>query len=91
MKGGYQIIDLKDINFTIGTGSKVDGVYKKIEGSYRKPCLLSNITIGGAEKNDRFVNFDAYSGTFYGVFGVDNEGTIIRISVDNKDTVTIIK
>ena len=53
--GGYKIIDLKNKSITT-TGVTIDGIYKEIEGSYRKPLLLKHLVINGVEKNDTFVN-----------------------------------
>ena len=35
--GGYQIIDLKNINLKVGTGTKIDGVYDKIKSIIKLP------------------------------------------------------
>lgn len=61
-KGGYQIIDLKDFNFTtdskefkltnyeyINVGKKF---FENIFGKDKKPLLITNIVINGVEKND---------------------------------------
>lgn len=62
-KGGYQIIDLKDFNFTsenneydielINEGSNEGSkFFNNIFGKDKKPLLISNIVINGVEKND---------------------------------------
>lgn len=61
-KGGYQIIDLKDFNFTeestefnlthneyINEGK---AFFNNIFGKNKKPLLIINIVINGVEKND---------------------------------------
>jgi len=60
-KGGYQIIDLKDFNFTedndeyeltldeYSAGLKF---FNNIFGKNKKPLLITNIVINGVEKND---------------------------------------
>lgn len=61
-KGGYQIIDLKDFNFTEESYSyeltSNDGkkFFDNIIGKNKKPLLVSNIVINGVEKNDVIVN-----------------------------------
>lgn len=67
-KGGYQIIDLKDFNFTKDTNIYffVDGdnyagkkFFDNIIGKDKKPLLISNIVINGVEKNDVIIsNYD---------------------------------
>lgn len=73
VKGGYKIIDFKDINIVTGTGATVTGIYESIEESHRKAILISGITIDGIEKPDCFVDceiadsnytFTAYGKTF---------------------------
>lgn len=66
MRGGYKIIDLRDVKLidkdptTAITGvGKADGVYEAIEGNYRKPLFLSNVNLNGAELADRFVGLKA--------------------------------
>ena len=61
-KGGYQIIDLKDFNFTkddnefnlthyeYANEGKI--FFNNIFGEDKKPLLISNIVINGVEKND---------------------------------------
>ena len=81
-KGGYQILDLKNTNFALGTGAVVAGVYDKIAGT-KKPILVSGIVIAGTEYHDTYVDFTinntAFEGIIYGK----------KISIANTDTVTI--
>lgn len=63
-KGGYQIIDLKDFNFTEETNytnifyykkyykNYSDFIYNLILGKNCKAILITNIVINGVEKND---------------------------------------
>ena len=80
--GGYQIIDLKNINLKVGTGTTIDGVYNKIK-STRKAILISGLNVGGTEYHDTFVeltvNGTNYTGTIYGK----------TITISNADLVTI--
>ena len=80
--GGYQIIDLKNIKLTVGTGTKIDGVYDKIK-STRKAILISGLNVGGTEYHDTFVELTVsgtnYTGTIYGK----------TITISNEDLVTI--
>lgn len=55
IKGGYHILNLADNNLTTEAGATIAGAYSSIEGSYRKPVLLSGATIAGVEKRDCFV------------------------------------
>lgn len=67
-KGGYQIIDLKNFNFTKDTNmyffvdsNNFDGkkFFDNIIGKDKKPLLISNIVINGVEKNDVIIsNYD---------------------------------
>lgn len=82
--GGYQIIDLKDTNLSSGVGVTISGIYDAIEGSYRKPLLLSGIVIENVEKNDVFICADL-SGTTYSIAIYDG---VITIADDNTVTYT---
>ncbi len=81
-KGGYQIIDLKDVNLTLGTGATFKGVYNQIEGT-RKAILVSGLNIGGTEYHDTFVDFTvsntSFTGTIYGK----------TITITDEDLVTV--
>lgn len=65
--GGYQIIDLKNINFVSGTGQTIAGIYDLLEAN-RKAVLLTNIVIGGTEYKDTFIELSGatFTGTCYG-------------------------
>ena len=76
--GGYKIINLNDVSLT-STAKKVAGIHDDIENSFRKPLLLSGITINGVEKNDAFVAPTVSSGSYlFKVYG----GTITVTSQD---------
>ena len=82
VKGGYQIIDLRDVNHQLGVGQTHYGIYDKIEGT-RKVLLFSGITIAGAEYHDTYVELSVkgsnFEGTLYGY----------KISIADTDVVTI--
>lgn len=83
MRGGYQIIDLKNRNLTTTTTANIKGIYNSIESNYRKPILLSGIVIDSVEKADTFVtlvhNGSRYTTTIYGV----------TLTIADSDNVTI--
>ena len=82
--GGYQIIDLKGKNFTLGTGMVFNGVYEKIEGT-RKPIYVSGISIAGVEYHDCYVNFVVNGNNFEGVIYGN------KIVIQDNDVITISK
>ena len=68
-KGGYQIIDLKDFNFTtheneykltnFETNQIGKEFFNNIFGKDKKPLLITNIVINGVKKNDVIIdNYD---------------------------------
>ena len=81
--GGYKIIDLKNKSITT-TGVTIKGIYKEIEGSYRKPLLLTHIVINGVEKNDAFVNVvvqtSIYKFSLYGYSWEINSADLVKIT-----------
>ena len=90
-KGGYQILDLKNTNFTIGTGVVIEGVYEVIKSNYRKPILLSHLIISSVEYADVYLSMiksgDSYSGVINISVGLNISCTLITIT--KNDTVTI--
>ena len=85
-KGGYQILDLSNYDFTLGQSQYVNGAYEKIEGT-RKVILVSGLTVNGTEYRDAFVDFNVESGNFVGsMYDVTiNVGS----SLDGNDPITI--
>ena len=85
-KGGYQILDLKNTNFALGTGAVVAGAFETIRGT-KKPILVSGIKIAAMKYNDTYVDFTvgktgniiAFEGTMYGK----------KIKITNTDIITI--
>lgn len=78
LRGGYHIVDFKDVNITTAEGATISGIYEEIEGSYRKAILVSGVTIDGVEQRDTFVDAthteNNYSFTAYGkTFTITNE------------------
>lgn len=69
-KGGYQVINLKDFNFTKEKGTFIIDVlndniidyekfiYNLILAKNSKAILLSNIVIDGVEKNDVWLSYE---------------------------------
>lgn len=82
VKGGYRIIDFKDINIVSGGDAVVlTGVYDAIEDAYRKPLLLSGLTLDGVEKPDCYITCDVSESNFtftaYGkTFTVTSENNV---------------
>lgn len=69
-KGGYIIVSLASLDIvSSGATKEVKGIYEKIEGSYGKPILLTDIVLDGVEKHDIFVMAEVV-GTNYVINGV---------------------
>ena len=84
IKGGYKIIDFKDNPLTTGGGAiTIAGIYDSIEGSYRKPLLLSGLTIDGIERNDVYAPATVSGNNF--VFTAYGK----TITITNADAVTV--
>lgn len=85
IKGGYKLINLKDSKLTIGgNGVTVKGIYNSIKNSYNKPLILTGINIGGAERNDVFIDFSENSGSY-----VANISATEKITITSADLVKI--
>ena len=85
IKGGYKLIDLKDSKLTVGEGVTVKGIYNSIKNSYNKTLILTGINIGGAERNDIFIDFSFNSGNY-----VANISATEKITITNEDLVTVV-
>lgn len=84
-KGGYRIIDLDDINFTLDVAMMIPAIHEEIEGSYRKPLLLSGLTVAGVEYADVYVT-PVVNESAYMISAYD-----FTIKVESTDAVTISK
>lgn len=71
IKGGYKLIDFKDTPFEVGGATMmIDGIYDSIEGSYRKPLLVTGLVMDGRECNDVYVTPQMEGSTFvFTVYG----------------------
>ena len=91
IKGGYKIIDLQDIDITVGgDGVTIAGIYTAIENNYRKPLLISGLSLGGVEQEDSFITLSHSENTYTGLlqFLADDKIHIITITNDDKIVVT---
>lgn len=83
IKGGYHIVDFKDVNITSTEGTTIVGIYEDIEASHRKAILVSGITIDGVEYRDCFVDCTSADNSFS--FAAHGK----TFTVSNNDTITI--
>ena len=83
IKGGYKIINFKDIDIKTGKGATIAGIYEDIEKSHRKSIMISGVTIDEVKKSDCFVDCEVsginYTFTAYGK----------TFTITNADKVTI--
>lgn len=74
-KGGYKIINLKDIEITTNEPVHIDGIYEAIE-STNKAILLSGAVVDKIELDDFYILFESSANaSFVGVEG-DNQITV---------------
>lgn len=83
LRGGYHIVDFKDVNILSEGGATIAGIYEEFEGSYRKAILVSGVTIDGVEQRDTFV--DAATGNNSFTFSAYGKS----FTINNDETVTI--
>ena len=81
--GGYQILDLYNYTFTVGTGQKVSGSHDLIKAIKGKPINTSRINIAGTVYPASYVSFVPDGTSFKATYG----DKTITIAAD--DTVTI--
>lgn len=84
LKGGYKIVDFKDVNITTGTGVTIAGIYDEIERSYRKAIMISGVTIDKVEKPDCFIDCEVADGSYkfnaYGKSWVITNADLVTVS-----------
>lgn len=86
MKGGYQILDLKNTDFTLETASVVSGAYKAVTNGNRKPILIEGLVIGGVKYQSIYVAEPITYGS--NLEAIISTATII-VTVEIDDSVTI--
>lgn len=91
IKGGYQIINFKNIPINSQNKSVIKGIYEKIETSNRKPLLFSGIfnDTEALKVGDIFVNLshatiDTKNAYYCKVFITNIEGEYLVINEDDK-------
>lgn len=85
-KGGYQIADLKGINFSLNSPTPVEGFKDMIKNAKNKRIVVSGLNIAGTEYDDTEVEFrvsgSAYVGTLYGLnMNVTQDSMVIFTNV----------
>lgn len=86
IKGGYSILDLRDVSFTPGVGVEIKGSYNRLEGRYRKPVLLSGIVVEDVEYPDVNVNPQDIGGSY--ALNVTLGVSDYTVTISDTDTVT---
>ena len=89
-KGGYQIIDLKEIAIT-ANGSAVaigDKIYEKVLNT-TLPVLVTGLKIGSSVQRSAFVNFQTGTNKVLGTFKIDESthgltASVLEIDKDSK-------
>lgn len=77
IKGGYRIVDFKDVKLTVGGGAvTIPGIFDAVRNTYRKATLLSGLVIGNTTYPDEF-----------GVFELD--GSDYKIAIHGTTTITV--
>lgn len=92
MRGGYKLIDLKNINLNpSGDAIKVPGIYDAIEGSF-KSIVISNYKIDGVDKPERAIVFGSHdNNTFDGFISYDSvENNTVNLHVTSEDLVSLV-
>lgn len=89
MRGGYKIIDLQNVNFTIDEPQTIAGIYNAVESSHRKPILISNFVLSGVEKPDRYCTLRLDNSAYVGSIAVSTDGDVLSIEITDSDTITI--
>ena len=86
-KGGYQILDFRNIPFESGgSGFVIEGIYDLIEGT-KKLLLLSGVVINGVEHRDQYISVRRTGSKYQIDLYVD--GITYYIHIQDNDIVNI--
>jgi hypothetical protein len=99
MRGGYQLVNLQDNNFTVdGAGITIPGIFDIIERCHDitgKDTIMSKYQVGGAHRPDTMVRFIVDGDNFTGGGGYTSAGTgdvgLYLWTVTPDDLVTIAR
>lgn len=87
IRGGYQIIDLRDTAFTSGEESSIENIYKLVSSPYQKPTLISGLIVSDVVYPDFYAPFitNGNNATTRVVIGTST----ITIAVTSDDNITV--
>lgn len=88
-KGGYIIVDFKNVALTDGAaaGVEVAGVTAAIANAGKKATIASGLVVGSTKYNDMYVNFNVTVDGYLGVVWLSKDAGI-EILVEDGDYVT---
>lgn len=89
MRGGYQIVDLKNNPFTSGQESNIEGLYNIASSHYGKPTLISGLNVGGIAYPDFFAPMVANDEELSVSVVIGGKTVSIVIDIDDNITVTV--
>lgn len=87
-RGGYQIVDLKNIKIDDESGANIEGIYDLVEGT-TKPILFCGINNDGTEMRDVFAQISLRANIFYALLSLEN-GVATYLKIESDDDVSII-
>lgn len=64
LKGGYKIVDFRDVNIETENGAVITGIYDGLENNHRKAVMISGVVIDGVEKPNCFVDCEITDGSY---------------------------
>lgn len=89
MQGGYSILDLHDVNLvTGGSAIVIKGIYEQLE-STRKAVLLTNFTVDGVERRDRFITFGVDNGSFVANIALTKNVDLVYLTITSDDEISV--
>ncbi len=88
MKGGYQILNLKNINLAVGTPTVITEAYETLEGNYKKAVLVTGFKANGTEVGDFFTLPYVAQANYVIKVAVGENNYTITIAADDKVTLT---
>lgn len=87
MRGGYQIIDFKNVDLTSGTAATIEGTYEAAASPYGKAALISGLVLAGQAVPEFFAPLVNVSDVMTGTATLGEE--VITIEIADGDGVTV--
>lgn len=89
MKGGFQLVNFKNLALTSGRESNIKGSFESVENANGKRTIIHNLYVGTKKYKDFTMYFELGENEYTGTATVGAETITIVIDIDDNVTVTV--